>query len=77
MRATVAAAAAELGRAPVVRSDNGWVDSGIFAEAGIPCVLFGPVGDGEHTADEWVDIASVKLVARVLETARPPPLRMK
>ena len=38
-------------------------------EAGIPCAQFGPNGSGEHTADEWVDIASVKLVARVLETA--------
>ncbi len=69
VRALVAAAAAELGRAPLVRGDIGWADSGIFAEAGIPCAQFGPIGDGEHTAAEWVDIESVKLVARVLEAA--------
>jgi acetylornithine deacetylase len=67
--ALVAAAAGELGHAPLVRGDIGWADSGIFAEAGIPCAQFGPVGDGEHTAGEWVDVESVKLVARVLEAA--------
>ena len=60
---------AELGHAPLVRGDIGWADSGIFAEAGIPCAQFGPIGDGEHTAGEWVDVGSVKLVARVLEAA--------
>jgi acetylornithine deacetylase/succinyl-diaminopimelate desuccinylase-like protein len=69
VEALIAAATAELERAPGVRGDIRWGDSGIFAEAGIPCAQFGPIGSGEHTADEWVDIASVKLVARVLETA--------
>jgi len=63
------AAAAELGHAPSVRGDIGWADSGIFAGAGIPCAQFGPIGDGEHTSGEWVDVESVKLVARVLEAA--------
>ncbi len=67
--ALAAAAAAELGHPPLVRGDIGWADSGIFAEAGIPCAQFGPIGDGEHTAGEWVDVASVGLVARVLEAA--------
>ena len=67
--ALVAAAAEELGRRPVVRGDIGWADSGIFAEAGIPCAQFGPIGDGEHTAGEWVDVDSVALVARTLERA--------
>ena len=52
-----------LGRAPVVRSDYGWMDSGILVEAGIPCVVFGPTGDGLHTADEWVDLESVETCA--------------
>ena len=65
--ALVAVAAAELDHPPRVRGDIGWADSGIFAEAGIPCAQFGPIGDGEHTSGEWVDVASVKLVARVLE----------
>jgi acetylornithine deacetylase len=69
--AVAAAAAAVLGRPPVLRGDLGWGDSGLLVEAGIPCATFGPVGHGEHTADEWVDLASVATTARVLErTAR-------
>ena len=69
--ATVAAAFRVLGRAPVVRGDIAWGDSGLLVEAGIPCVTFGPIGHGEHTADEWVDLASVSTTAAVLEaTAR-------
>ncbi len=67
VQATVAAAAAVLGHAPVVRSDYGWMDSGILVEAGIPCVVLGPVGDGLHTADEWVDLESVAACATVYE----------
>jgi acetylornithine deacetylase len=39
------------------------MDSGILVESGIPCVVLGPTGDGLHTADEWVDLASVDLCA--------------
>ncbi len=67
----VAAAAGKLGHGPVVRGDIAWGDSGLLVEAGIPCVTFGPIGHGEHTADEWVDLASVATTAAVLEaTAR-------
>jgi acetylornithine deacetylase len=65
--AAVAAAVAALGRPPVLRGDIGWADSGLLVEAGIPCATFGPVGHGEHTADEWVDLASVATTAEVLE----------
>jgi acetylornithine deacetylase len=66
--ATVAAAAATvLGRPPVLRGDIGWADSGLLVEAGIPVATFGPVGHGEHTADEWVDLASVATTVQVLE----------
>ena len=49
----------------------GWMDSGIFAEAGIPCIIFGPTGGQEHSPEEWVDLASVETCADILEaTAR-------
>ncbi len=64
---TVAAAAAVLGHAPVLRSDYGWMDSGILVDAGIPCVVLGPTGDGLHTAEEWVDLASVDACVDVFE----------
>jgi acetylornithine deacetylase len=65
VRAAVDAAAAVLGRPPVVRSDYGWMDSGLLVEAGIPCVVLGPTGDGLHTADEWVDLESVDRCAEM------------
>jgi acetylornithine deacetylase len=63
----VAAAAAVLGREPVVRSDYGWMDSGILVEAGVPCVIFGPTGEGLHTAEEWVDLRSLQQCVDVFE----------
>jgi acetylornithine deacetylase len=65
------AARAQIGREPVVRSDYGWMDSGVLVEAGIPCVVFGPTGAGLHTADEWVDLDSLERCVSVFEqTAR-------
>ncbi len=51
------------------RFETGWMDSGVLVEAGIPCVCFGPSGSGEHTADEWVDVASLDTCTLVLERA--------
>ena len=43
-----------------------WADSALLAAAGIPTVLFGPVGGGEHESVEWVELASVERVRDVL-----------
>ena len=51
------------------RFDIGWMDSGILSDAGIPCAVFGPSGHGEHTHEEWVDVESLDVCARVLERA--------
>ena len=67
VQAMIAAAQATTGSPPVVRSDYGWMDSGVLVEAGIPCVVYGPVGDGLHTADEWVDLASVETCVAAFE----------
>lgn len=37
-----------------------WTDAALFAEAGIPAVLYGPRGDGAHAAVEWVELASLE-----------------
>jgi acetylornithine deacetylase/succinyl-diaminopimelate desuccinylase-like protein len=48
-----------------------WMDSAIFADAGIPAVNYGPIGEGAHEAVEWVDADSVVACARVfVEAAR-------
>ena len=37
-----------------------WADSALLAAAGIPTVLFGPIGEGPHSEVEWVDVASLE-----------------
>jgi acetylornithine deacetylase len=47
-----------------------WADSGLIAAAGIPTVLYGPIGEGAHAAIEWVDLDSLERVRDVaLEAA--------
>ncbi len=62
-----AAIAAETGAAPARRGAPYWTDAALIADAGIPTVLFGPIGGGIHQLDEWVDLGSVHAVMRVLE----------
>ena len=65
---TVAGAARDhFGSDPVVRSDYGWMDSGVLVEAGIPCVVYGPTGAGVHTSEEWVDLRSLEDCVAVFE----------
>ena len=43
-----------------------WTDAALIADAGIPTVLFGPVGEGAHATVEWVDVASLDRVREVI-----------
>ncbi len=43
-----------------------WADSGLISGAGIPTVLYGPVGDGAHAVVEWVDLDSLERVRDVV-----------
>jgi acetylornithine deacetylase len=54
------------GEARIVGS-AGWMDSAVFADAGIPSVIVGPDGEGLHAVEEWVDLASVARLTRTLE----------
>ena len=44
-----------------------WADSALGAQAGIPSVLFGPIGHGAHAIDEWVSLKSLVRVYEVLK----------
>jgi acetylornithine deacetylase len=44
-----------------------WADSALGAQAGIPSLLFGPVGHGAHAVDEWVSLKSLARVYEVLK----------
>lgn len=58
--------AAVTGRPAVERGEPFWTDAGLFAEAGIPTVLLGPVGGGPHADDEWVSAPSLRQLAETL-----------
>ena len=60
-------AAAVCGADPAVVGHSAWMDAAVLAAAGIPTVVFGPVGAGAHATEEWVDLASVAACADVLE----------
>ena len=42
-----------------------WTDAASLHEAGIPTLLFGPLGAGAHAVEEWVDLASVQTCAEI------------
>jgi acetylornithine deacetylase len=66
VRALAAEAAAVLGRTPAFVGDTPWMDAALLAEAGIETVVMGPIGAGEHSAVEWVDVDSVVKMADIL-----------
>jgi acetylornithine deacetylase/succinyl-diaminopimelate desuccinylase family protein len=48
-----------------------WTDAALLSEAGIPSVLFGPIGGGLHSTEEFVSVESVRQCAQTLaECAR-------
>ncbi|MDJ0985411.1 MAG: ArgE/DapE family deacylase [Desulfobacterales bacterium] len=53
-------------RTPQFKGMWAWLDSAILAQAGIPAVIFGPSGEGEHAAVESVDVDSVITTTQVL-----------
>ncbi|MGZ4149470.1 MAG: M20 family metallopeptidase [Actinomycetota bacterium] len=46
---------------------NAWADSGLTQAAGIPTLMFGPLGGNFHAPDEWVSISEVADSARIVE----------
>jgi acetylornithine deacetylase len=66
VRVLAGEAAAVLGRTPAFVGDTPWMDAALLAEAGIETVVMGPIGAGEHSAVEWVDVDSVVRMAEIL-----------
>jgi acetylornithine deacetylase len=63
------AATAALGPAPATVGVSFWADSALLAGAGIPTVLFGPIGEGAHAEVEWVDVASLERCVEIYTAA--------
>jgi acetylornithine deacetylase len=51
---------------PAYCAFSGWLDSALLASAGIPTVIFGPIGEGLHAATEYVEFDSVVDAAEAL-----------
>ncbi len=66
VRIVEAAAAKRLGKAPMHAGATFWTDAALLAAAEIDTILLGPVGRGLHSAEEWVDLASVLDLAHIL-----------
>jgi acetylornithine deacetylase/succinyl-diaminopimelate desuccinylase-like protein len=66
-RAVLGAVEEVTGRPAVRRGDPWWTDAGLIADAGIPVVLVGAVGDGAHADEEWVSADSLAALVDVLE----------
>jgi acetylornithine deacetylase len=43
-----------------------WTDAAIFTDSGIDTVILGPVGDGLHAEEEWVDVNSLCDLTKIL-----------
>ena len=57
---------AAMGVPPTVKAEPYWTDCALLAAEGIPALLWGPIGEGLHAKEEWVDVESIRTVARVL-----------
>ncbi len=66
VRVLVEAARQVLGEMPALVGDSPWMDPALLAEAGVETVVMGPIGGGEHSAVEWVDVDSVVRMAEIL-----------
>ena len=69
VRAVRAAATLVTGQAPRETGVAYWMDAAVFAGAGIPAVDYGGIGGGAHSAEEWTDVDSWVIAARVLVDA--------
>jgi succinyl-diaminopimelate desuccinylase len=67
VRAVRTAAETERGASVAERGEPFWTDAALFAEAGIPCVVFGVDGGGAHADREWVSVDSVRTLTSILE----------
>jgi acetylornithine deacetylase len=55
-----------LEKTPNIRAETFWTDCAALSSVGIPSFLFGAVGAGAHSANEWVDLNSVVQLEEIL-----------
>jgi acetylornithine deacetylase/succinyl-diaminopimelate desuccinylase family protein len=50
---------------PMITGEKYWTDASIFAEAGIPSVVFGPGNDACYWVDEYIEISQLMNAAKI------------
>ncbi len=60
------AAGMVLGGEPTIVGAPYWMDAALLQAAGIETVVMGPIGEGAHAVEEWVDVESVAALAEIL-----------
>ncbi|MFM9878310.1 MAG: M20/M25/M40 family metallo-hydrolase [Rhodoglobus sp.] len=50
----------------VRRGEPFWTDAGLYAEAGIPCLVIGVDGGGAHADEEWASTKSIRQLTEIL-----------
>jgi acetylornithine deacetylase/succinyl-diaminopimelate desuccinylase-like protein len=48
---------------------NAWTDAALMQAAGVPTILFGPLGGNFHAPEEWVSVPEIVQAASILEGA--------
>lgn len=69
VKAVERAAGKVLNEVPERVGETPWMDSALFASAGIPTVVIGPSGAGAHADVEWVDFESLCRLSEILLAA--------
>lgn len=62
-------AATHLGKQPALTGGAGWMDSALLSSVGVPTAIFGGVGDGDHSLQEWTDLDVLHDYAKILAAA--------
>ncbi|KAH8817195.1 tryptophan synthase beta subunit-like PLP-dependent enzyme [Xylogone sp. PMI_703] len=50
----------------VLSTEAAWTDCALISDSGIPVVMYGPIGEGLHAKEEWVDLKSVDTVTKTV-----------
>ncbi|CAI7569680.1 unnamed protein product [Penicillium glandicola] len=61
----IACTSAVLGSNPAVKAGPFWTDAALLGAAGIPSIVYGPVGEGLHAKEEWVEVESLQQFEKV------------
>jgi len=57
----------EIGKQPRITGRNGWTDTALLQQAGIPTVMLGAPGGNHHVPGEWASVGETVKLCQILE----------